>query len=769
MKKYQLITVLLFFASSLAAQKVAVVLSGGGAKGVTHIGVLKALEENGIPIDYIAGTSMGAIIGGLYASGYSPDSMMKIISSEEFSKWISGKLDPQYIYFFRQPFPNASWINFKFKYDSTLQTQLPTNIVSPVRMDFAFLSLFSQASATAGYNYDSLMIPFRCVAADVRASKAFVMDEGDVGKSIRASMTFPFYFKPVRIDGKLLFDGGMYNNFPSDIVLRDFNPDIIIGCKAASKYAPPADDDVVSHITNMLMGETSYNVYCDASVLIEPTLLNVNVIDFSHTQAFIDSGYVATQRIIPEIRKFVVDTVSQAEHDLKRQQFNNRKPPVLINNIQINGLLEGQASYISSVIIGTRNRRSNKYNYFGDLNLEDVKNRYFKVLGENRLKSVFPTLVFDSISKKYSFVIDAQYDNTINADFGGSISSGATNEIFLQLRYNYWRRYAISGKVNGYFGRFYNSAQIGGKIEFPGINPLFIELEYTFNQFNYFTTKSFFFTDKTPVFLEKNESYGRLDWGFPLTYKGRFETGLLWGQNKDRYFNNNYFTEEDELDRTYLEYYSPYIEFEINTLNKKQYSNQGRRFYAGVYFISGLERHLPGTTSTFKDEYTLYHNYFDVQLTYENYFNHKRRYKPGIFIEFKATSLSNFRNFTSTSLNMPVFAPIYEMTTLYQSVYRPKGYFALGERNIISLHKKLDLRFEAYAIAPFREVINTEKIPDLYGEPFSTLHYALSASLVYDTPIGPLSASVNKYDDDSKPTFFVNLGFLLFNRPALTR
>lgn len=764
MKK--LVSIILFCSLTwlLHAQKVAVVLSGGGAKGVTHIGVLKALEENGIPIDYIAGTSMGAIIGGLYASGYSPDSMMNIINSEEFTRWISGKLDPEYIYFFRQPFPNAGWINFKFKYDSVLQTQLPTNIVSPVRMDFAFLSLFSQASAASTYNFDSLMIPFRCVASDVRASKAYIMKQGDVGKSIRASMTFPFYFKPIRIEGKLLFDGGMYNNFPSDVVLNDFYPDIIIGSKAASKYSPPEDDDVVSHITNMLMGETRYDVFCDASVLIEPNLLNVNVIDFSHTKAFIDSGYYATQRIIPEIRKFVIDTVTQQQHNAIRERFNQKKPPILINDIQINGLQEGQASYITNVLIGTQKKHKYKYLGLTDLSLEDVRARYFKVLGENRIKNAFPTLLYDTISKKYRFIIDAQYDNTITADFGGSISSGATNEIFLQLQYNHWRRYAMSGRINGYFGRFYNSASLGGKIEFPGINPLYLEVEYTFNQFNYFRTKSFFFTDKTPVFLEKNESYARLSFGFPLTYKGRFEAGVMMGLNTDRYFNNNYFTENDKLDKTYFDFYCPYFEFEVSNLNKKQYSNQGKRFYAGVKFISGTEEHYPGTTSSFENEYQEYHNYFTLQIEYERYFNRKRMFKPGLYIAFQATSLSNFRNFTSSSLNMPIFAPIYEMSTLYQAQYRPKGFFALGERNVISLYKKIDLRIEGYVMAPFRELHNTVSINELYGEPFSSLRYALSASLVYDTPIGPLSASVNKYDNTSKPSFFVNLGYLLFNR-----
>jgi len=327
--------------------------------------------------------------------------MLQIINSEEFTKWVSGKLDLEYTYFFRKGQPDPSWLSFRFKYDSILQTQLPTNIVSPFRMDFAFLELFSKASAVSGYDFNKLMVPFSCVAADIRNKKPYVMRSGDVGSSIRASMTFPFYFKPIRIDGRLLFDGGMYNNFPSDFVLQDFSPDIIIGCKASGNYDPPNEDDVISQLSNMLMGETHFNVFCDASVLIEPTLKSVNVIDFSNTAAFIDSGYVATQRLIPQIRQFVVDTVSQALHDKIRKQFNDRKPELRVNSVEVRGLQQGQALYVANAILGQVNRRKSNTYYSQDLSIEEVKTGFFKVLGENRLKSAYPTLVYDSVSQRY--------------------------------------------------------------------------------------------------------------------------------------------------------------------------------------------------------------------------------------------------------------------------------------------------------------------------------------------------------------------------------
>ncbi|HOW31722.1 MAG TPA: patatin-like phospholipase family protein, partial [Bacteroidales bacterium] len=342
------------------AQKVALVLSGGGSKGVSHIGVLKALEEAGIPISCIAGTSMGAIIGGLYAAGYSPAEMEEMIMSPEFPKWVAGKIDPQYTYYSKQPDPDAAWISFKFRPDSTLQTQLPTNIISPIRMDYAFMEIFAGASAAASDNFDRLMVPFRCVASDIEQNKPYILRNGDLASAIRASMTFPFYFKPIRIDGKLLFDGGMYNNFPADVVYSEFNPDIIIGSKAATGYAPPEEGNVLSQIENMLMVKTDFDVICDNSVLIEPQLQAVNVIDFSNTRAFIDSGYAATMRVVPKIRSFVTDTITPDMYVAQREAFNNLKPEPVITGFNIIGINSRQQSYVDNMLTGNHLLRFSK-------------------------------------------------------------------------------------------------------------------------------------------------------------------------------------------------------------------------------------------------------------------------------------------------------------------------------------------------------------------------------------------------------------------------
>jgi NTE family protein len=764
--RYRLVFLFCWLVFAGYPQKVALVLSGGGAKGVTHIGVIRALEEEGIPISSIAGTSMGAIIGGLYASGYSPDDMERILNSEDFAKWVSGKLDQEYTYFFRQGQPDASWLSFRFKYDSVLQTQLPTNIVSPIRMDFAFLELFSSASATAGYDFDHLMVPFRCVASDVRNNKPYIMKQGELGSAIRASMTFPFYFKPIRIDGKLLFDGGMYNNFPADIALRDFDPDIIIGSKASGSYLPPDEDDVVSQLSSMLMGETRYDLFCDASVLIEPALTDVNVIDFSNTAAFVDSGYVATKRLIPRIREFVTDTVTRAMHDSIRAQFNKQKPELRVNSVEVDGLQQGQSLYVANAILGqVRERKSNIY-YGSDLNIRQIRSAYFKVIGEDRLKSAYPRLYYDTTQDFYRLILDAKYEKGIDASFGGSLSSGATNEIFLQIKYSLWRNFAYAAQVSGYFGRFYNSALVGGRAELPGKKPKYFEFQYVFNQFNFYRTRSFFFLDDTPIFLYENNGYLRADAGFPLSYKGKIEAGVTLGRNRAKYFHTNTATESDEPDKTRFDFFSPYVEFELNTLNRKQYANQGYRLYFDFQYVGGQEKHFPGSTSLLGGVYTCGHAFVIGKFSYERYLRQGKFYRPGLSFDIQLSSVRDLRNYTSTTLYMPWYGPIYEMATVYQTVYRPRGYAAGGLRNVFVASKNTDFRLETYLMLPFREISSGISQNTITSEWFPAVHYVCSASFVYHSPIGPLSATLTKYDDNTPMSFFINIGYIIFNRPA---
>ena len=742
-----------------SAQKVGLVLSGGGAKGVAHIGVIRALEENGIPIDYITGTSMGAIIGGLYAAGYSPDEMEAIIKSKDFSYWVSGEMGAEYTYYFKKEAPNPSWINLKFNYDSVLTTNfLPTNLVSPQQMDFAFMEMFSGASAAANGNFDSLMVPFRCLASDVALTKQAVLKSGDLGRSIRASMTFPFYFRPITIDGKLMFDGGMYNNFPADVMLNDFFPDLIIGSKVSGNYGPPKSNDLLSQIQSMLMVESKYEIPCDNGILIEPKMKSVNVTDFSHTIEFIDSGYQATLRMIPEIRKFHTEYVSKELIAVKRKAFKEKAPPLNIGSIYIAGLKKNQSEYV----------RWHLFHKEPTVPLEQMKSDYFKLLSDNQIAYIFPSLKFNKIRQWYDLHLDVEKENNINVQFGGTISSSPINEAFLGLRYRRLAKSAAVYRANLYIGRFFSSAELGARWDFPSVIPKYLDLSICFNQWDYFKTSTYFFEDKTPSYLIQNENHSELNYGLPSGRKAMFEFGIATAHLRDDYYQRNDFSRNDIADKTYFDLVTPNISFEANSLNDKQYANQGARFFVDFRYVNGREKNEPGTTSLKTTISSVHQEWFQIRMEYDNYFQKIGKLRLGFSSEMLISNKKLFSNYTSSLLSAGVFAPFPYARTVFMPEFRANNFVSAGLKNVYVFSKSFDLRIEGYLFKPINQIIKLADNSAAYDNKLTNIKYMATSAFVFHSPIGPASINMSWFErSQDRFSFSFTIGYIIFNKRAL--
>ena len=283
----------------LQAQKVGLVLSGGGAPGMAHIGVIKALEENNIPIDYITGTSIGAFIGGLYASGYSPDEMILFFKSSDFKKLKKIELKFPKKYFF------------------------PTHVVKPQRIQTGLEKLTCQATKHSGGNFDSLFVPFRCVASDVYRKEPFIFCRGDLASAIRASMTFPFVFEATRVDNRLLFDGGIYNNFPVNIMQESFHPDFMIGSVVAYNPPPADPNDMLMQLQNMIINPTNYTIPDSLGIVLNFDLKKNSMFDFSNVDSLVNIGYVETLKQIETIKLKIQRRISTNEINQKRVLFRS--------------------------------------------------------------------------------------------------------------------------------------------------------------------------------------------------------------------------------------------------------------------------------------------------------------------------------------------------------------------------------------------------------------------------------------------------------------
>ena len=759
-----ILVVFLSESQRLAAQKVGVVLSGGGAGGACHVGVLKALEEKNIPIDYITGTSIGALVGGLYASGYSVEEMEKIVASEKFANLTKGIVDKKYQYYFFKKEDDASWITLKVSFDSSLISNLPTNLINSAPVDFEILNYFSTAAGAAAYNFDSLFIPFRCVASDIENKKSVVFRNGNLNQAIRASMTYPLYLKPIRVDGHILFDGGLYNNFPADIMTNDFNPDYIIGSVVTSVNPKVEEDNLYGQLRSMLIKNPDFSLQNKNGIIIK-SWSDVGTFNFNTSERLIDSGYVATIRQIDSIRKNVTRVRTKEDLRALRNKYHQKtNQEVIIEEVTIEGLNAKQQFYVKHVM------RSQKQEF----TIEGMKRAYFRLAEDSKIRSVFPTLVLNPLTGKYKLNLKVKREKDLFLQFGGNISTRPISTGFVSVQYNYLSKIAMSVYANGYFGRLNTSGLAKVRFDFPTRLPFFIEPLACISRWDYYSSSNLFYNFVQPAYLTQRDRFGELNIGIPIRNKAKLVMGGGFAELDNVYYQITGFTNKDTADQTIFKFGYANLEYEYNTLNRKLYASEGGYFNFKAKYVNGDESYIPGnyTTSLIKQT-DIPHEWTMLKAKFDGYLKPFRFFKVGVLVEGVYSSQNLLLNYTSSVLSAPAFMPTPESRTLFLTNFRAYKYMAGGGKMIFNPIKKMDIRFEAYVFQPYQTINNNTNVkypnaaPSL-GKSLADRYFIGMAALVYHTALGPLSLSVNYYRGETQPfTFLVHFGYTLFNRKSI--
>jgi NTE family protein len=754
-----LLIILLLIAINVLGQKVGLVLSGGGAKGIAHIELIRALEENNIPIDYIAGTSIGAIIGGLYASGYSPDEMEKLFRSDDFYFWSTGRIQKEYRYQFTQPEANPSWIELRLdRMEDRLTVLPPTNLIPEVQMDFAFMELLSTTNTACNNHFDSLMVPFFCIATDVHTNEAVVLRKGDLSEALRASMTFPLYFKAIQIDGKLLFDGGMVNNFPQDIMEEIYNPDIIIGHKVADGSRIPGADNLLTQISNMVMRPTNYEISPEKGILIETKFSNVSLLDFQKYDYIAAEGKKSAEQYIDSIKMRVQRRVSQEAVTKKRNAFNAKKPELFFQNIQVEGITDPmQLRFIIQSI---------KHHY-NVISLEELKKEYFKLIADEHLKSIRPIAFYNQQSGFYDLHLRVEPEKKMRINIGGNISTKPINQGFASFDYRTYQNRAYTFSSNIYFGRFYSSFKLGGRIDFPTSLPFYVAGYSTLNRWDFFSSSSeLFFEDVRPPYIIRGEYNLRFESGIPLKLHSKLFSGLSYSKSGDEYYQTDIFKKQDTPDQTNFDAFVGQFGFERNTLNYKQYATEGDASFISAKHITGRETNKPGSTSVSPLKASRHHSYFLLEAGSSRYFNLGRKFTLGAQVEAVLSNKDLFKNFRSTKLTAPGYYAIPHSHSLFIENFHSNNYLAGGLKTLFHIRPALHFRLEGHAFIPVKEELSNPDFSVYRSQRYISNYYLQGlAALVYHTGIGPASISLNYYDKPNSNLYLIlNFGYILFNK-----
>jgi NTE family protein len=739
------------------AQKVGVVLSGGGATAMSHIGFLKALEENNIPIDYLVGTSMGAIVASYYAAGFTIAEMDSLVRLPEFQKISEGGWPEEFRFFYLEKNPDPSMVNLKYSGGDKWSNSLPTNLIDPNYMDWNHMRTLSQANALAEEDFNNLFIPFRSVASDVMKQEEYIFRSGNLNEAIRTSATYPFFIPPIRVNNRLLYDGGIYNNFPIDVMYQEFSPDVIIGCNVSDELDEADENDLVSQLEALIVTQKEVVLPCNEIIVVKPNLKGVSTFDFAEVASSIDSGYVSTLRELKRIQGVVNRRVSANEVQVRRKEFRSKLPEFQVGNIQIDGVKK-RSIRLERELMGKGQN---------SIHIDDLKKKYFRLLKEGEVRSIYPLANWNKTQKNFNLNLKVKSEKDLLLSFGGNYSSRSISSGFIGLRYNNIGNLNFNVEANSYYGRFYGSAmaRVQGRFFIKNF-PLQTALSFTQNRWDYYKSISTFFEDVKPSFILLNERFAEASISAPAGTKGKLTFDALYTYQYDEYYQTRNFLSVDTADMTQLGAAVLRFSYERNSLNRVQYASSGSRFLFSSKWVKGTENTIPGTTSLNRDTISNSREWYIFRGLYENYFIQGKVFSFGGRLEGVYSNLPKFQNYTATLINCPTIHGFPEFSTFFMPQFRAPRFVSFGISPVFHFSKSVDFRMDLFAFHPILSVIQ---------KPVGTVGYFKnsrtfttgSASVVFHSPIGPISISSNYYEQNENPwSFLLNIGFILNNKSS---
>jgi len=566
---------LIGFSQEKEEPKIGLVLSGGGAKGLAHIGVLKVLEEEGVRIDYIGGTSMGAIIGGLYASGYSARELDSIFNGTNFDILIQDNLPRRAKTFYEKEDAEKYAITLPFdNFDISFPTGLFKgqniyNLMSRLTMHVSDVNDFSK-----------LPIPFFCVAANVETGEAVILDEGSLAKAISASGAIPTLLSPIKIDDQLLTDGGVANNYPVE-ELRKRGADIIIGVDVQDSLVKREKLRNVFEIMSQISNFRTINDMKDkiplTDVYIKPDISPFSVMSFDEGNAIIDSGRVAALQKLTEIQKLPYN---------KNEKFE-REPVKKIDTFNISALtLQGNNTYPRAYVQGKL-----KLDYDEPYNFDDLN------IGLNNLSA---TGNFERIN--YQLIPEDENGNYVLA----MQMEESENKMLLRLGLHYDELYKSAALVNLTRKSLLFTNDVASLDLIVGDN-----LRYNFN---YYLDKGYYWS------IGVNSRYNTFDRNidFNALSKGEEINQLEGNRNLDVNFKD--FTNQLYVETLFQQVFSigaglehKYLKFSSTTFNEASQNNElifDNSHYASTFgyvkFDSYDNKYFPTRGVSFTGDFHLY-------------------------------------------------------------------------------------------------------------------------------------------------------------------
>lgn len=750
-----LLSVLPALLKAQAHQSVGLVLSGGGAKGIAHIGLIQALEDNDIPIDYITGTSMGAIVGGLYACGYTPAEMMELINSDYFGYLSSGKADPAFTYYFSKGSPSPQMFAMSVGgRDSTARSKIfnPQSLISPMPMSFGFMQIFSAYGAQCGGNFDRLFVPFRCVASDVAQKRKKVMGAGDLGESIRASMSFPLIFQATEIDGQVLYDGGIYDNFPVGVMQTEFAPSVIIGSDVSAPSDGPANS-YFQQLDLLVSRAQSYEVPPETGIKVRIDVSNFGLLDWDRADAIYRAGYRRGIEMMDSIKTRIPTRADSTARRLRRAVFKSGTPALRFDSVNVEGATKRQNEYIKYLFHPAKGTDT--------IGIDRARLAFYRALSSGKMSYLRPRAhVNNDSAGLFTLDLKALVKSNFSVGAGAYITSSNNSYLYLRGGYSSLSFSSVSTDIEAWIGQSYMAGALTGRLDIASALPSALVLNAVASRRKYYEDEELFFRDNEPAFVTAHEYFAKLAWAMAAGRRGCVDIGLGGGKLRNTFYSpgheGGYREGRHHVDFALGQAYAAY---RSSTLDNINYPLSGSSLNASFAAVLGKATcGQAGADGRGTDKHMAW---LQLDAHWRNYISLGRHWVLGTEARALLSNRPLPGSYEASVSSAPAYSPTPASTNTFNPAFRANSFLAATVVPVYKFNSSLSARFSASVFAPLRGIREGDGGTARFGRCFDSTEFFGELNLVYALPFGNIAGYCNYSSSPGKFHGGISFGIYL--------
>ena len=625
-------------------------------------------------------------------------------------------------------------------------------------MNFAFMDLFAAYTAQCGGNFDNLFVPFRCVASDVENSRKVVLGSGSLGDAIRTSMSFPIVFQPIEINGKLMYDGGIYDNFPVDVMTQTFAPDFIIGIDV-SATTTSSQNSLMDQIENLVMQKQSYDVPSDKGMKIHIPVQNFGLLDFPAAERISGIGYNTAMKMMDSLKTRVSTRISPISRNTRRDVFKSKTPFVRFNEVNVSGGTPRQNSYIKYIFEPAH------ADTFG---IAHVRESYYRAISSGRLRDLFPQAVYNPSDSMFTLNLKATPRSSMSLGVGGYITSSVNSYLFVSANYKTLSFSSISADLNAWVGQSYMAGYLQSAINLSTDRPSAVGIDALVSRQRFFETDKLFYNVSSPSFAVSHEYWARLKYSIAAGSKAKLDIGVGYGHLYDSFFRSDAAPSSDiERDHTAGDFGQVRIDLKSSTLDNVNYPTRGHEY---VFSASGmLGKYRFRSADDIVPQYDSKPSWLQAHARTRNYWSLSTQFALGLESDLVYSTRKLTGYYDADIVNAHAFNPTPASYNRFNSSLRSNSYVALGIVPVYKHPSGITARLAAHTFVPVRDILPVAPTADMplfaskYGDWFNTARFYGQLNLSYDLPINAtISGYVSYVSAGSKPwSVGINIGLFI--------